>query len=185
MNLRNPMQMIEKRYNKRGVSLKVLTKLLAALGILGTALMGTTAFAYEHRFVCYSNDLTPRLEIKGNFAIERDSMLGRGQVEIKHDVSASDQYADVAFYRGMWTSNRLNFYLRTQTGEQLAVVIIEDFFENNHRALRARHGVIQGEYGNSSLTCYNRSCSNCFHDPTPTDHCRDVCGCTSPFCGAW
>jgi len=184
MILRDPTQKFGK-HKKLEVSMKVLTKWVAALGIIGAALVGTTVFAYEYKFVCHSKDLNPPLEINGEFAIERDSMLGRGEVEVTQDASEGDQY-DVAFYRGMWTSDRLNFYLRTEAGEQLAVVVIEDFFKNNRFALS---GYMQGEYGNSGLNCYNRSynrsCSECFDDPFPTDHCRAVCGCSSPFCGAW
>ena len=43
----------------------------------------------------------------------------------------SGQYSDVKFYRGMWTSDRMNFYLRAPTGEQRAIVIVEDFFAND------------------------------------------------------
>ena len=164
--------------------MKVLKRLAAAAFVLGTLLMGTTAMAYEYKFMCHSKDLDPRLEINGTFVLE-EGMTGVGQVGLKHGTVDGEQYSDVAFYRGMWTTDRLNFYLRTATGEQRAIVIIEDFFENDRFALRVRSGVVQGEYGDSELTCYNRSCSECFDQPYLTDHCRDVCGCTSPFCGAW
>lgn len=164
--------------------MKVLETLAAAALLIGSALIGSTAMAYEYKFMCHSKDLDPRLEVKGTFVLE-EGMTGVGQVDFKQGTVDGDQYTDVAFYRGMWTSDRLNFYLRAETGEQRAIVIIEDFFANDPFALRVRTGVIQGEYGNSELTCYNRSCGECFNDPYPTDHCRDVCGCTSPFCGAW
>ena len=112
-------------------------------------------------------------------------MTGVGHIDLKYGTEEVDRYSDVKFYRGMWTSDRMNFYLRAPTGKQLAIVIVEDFFADDRFALRSHTGVIQGEYGNAELTCFNRSCNECLDEPYPSDHCREVCGCTSPFCGAW
>jgi hypothetical protein len=169
---------------QKEVSLKVLESFAVIVLMLSAGLMGTSAMGYEYRFMCHSKDLDPSLEINGTFILN-EGMTGFGHVDLKKGNDDGDQYSDVKFYRGMWTSDRLNFYLRGETGEQHAIIIVEDFFANDRFALRSRSGAIQGEYGSSGLTCYNRSCSECFDEPYPSDHCREVCGCTSSFCGAW
>ncbi len=164
--------------------MKVLEKFFGIAVVLGAVLTGTSAMGYEYSFICQSKNLDPSLEIKGMFVLD-EGMIGVGHIDLKNGTVKGDQYSDVKFYRGMWTSDRMNFYLRAPTGEQRAIVIVEDFFANDRLALRSRSGFIQGDHGNAELTCYNRSCYECLNEPYPSDHCREVCGCTSPFCGAW
>lgn len=112
-----------------------------------------------------------KIEVAGEFFISEKYFHAIGEVTFSFPHEQSEHhYKRVEFFKGMWTVDRMNFYLRSENGKVTAGLIVDNYFtaqpEENLR------GSLYGKYGSRELTCQREA--PYFYDPSqPSDeYCR-------------
>ncbi len=139
-----------------------MKKYLALPAIALSSLLGSASHADINpieRLSCSSSDPKRAVHIEADFRMDgesEDTWSGHGNVQVSFGNQSKLKLSaeGIPFFRGAWTTDRLNFYLRDDQGRVNYGFIIEDYFAKApaNDLVGTFHGV-EGSAVSTSLKC--------------------------------